>query len=709
MVALVHSGSTAFCSPLIAEKVLVKSHKVRIKDSIATKLLTVVFSIYFLVTLTVTAIHMTAEYYNTEAGVKSDLLTFQKTFEQGIATEVWNVDEDALHSILRGIVQVPIIVGVQIKDGDGEDAGAAGVVVTEDQQVIKIDSQGNRTSISEEDLFSELIPHDFDIIYHTEDNEAYTVGHGTLYSSSDVVLNKVQYGFIFILVNSVIKTLALWFIFLYVGRRLLGNPLGQLALAAESLDLETAEHVKIQTGATGKTELKMLEYAFNHMTQKLATSRRALQDSFRQLEEAKHRLELLLEATREMAKVGVVQFSVFEKALDAIVQFIPLTPTTVVKMYYREKIQNTYGYAYFEIPVVRDSRGVPIIQMHVLGVKHSFHRENPLNSRLDKIARETQMFEDTLSIFCWDGDILLGLVDIENIQNEHFTVENKEFIDTLCQSLTISLKNIEANSEVAEKIRMDREMKVAAAVQTALLPKSLPQVPKLELSSFYQSASETGGDWYGFMTQFKNQLYILIGDVTGHGTPAALVTAAASATSRIIEEMYFLSYTINQELPSPADCLHYFNTAVYEAGHPDFLMTFFLARIDLQTGKMTFSNAGHNFPILIRQDDKIRRLLNGNIRLGDNLDWEFTESTLYLKKGDMICFYTDGLIENTNAKGQEWGIRNLTRFLRTNTHHTANEIVAGLTDEAYRFYGGHTINDDITIVTCKIVESFGEG
>ena len=88
---------------------------VSIKDSIATRLLTSVFSIYFLVALSVTVVHMVAEYYNTRDYIVNDLVLFQKTFEQGLAAEVWNLDEDSLRLIVQGIINIPSIVGVLSK------------------------------------------------------------------------------------------------------------------------------------------------------------------------------------------------------------------------------------------------------------------------------------------------------------------------------------------------------------------------------------------------------------------------------------------------------------------------------------------------------------------------------------------------------------------------------------------------------------------
>jgi len=263
-----------------------------------------------------------------------------------------------------------------------------------------------------------------------------------------------------------------------------------------------------------------------------------------------------------------------------------------------------------------------------------------------------------------------------------------------------------AESIMREKVRMEGELKTAAAVQRALFPKELPNIPKLELASFFQSASETGGDWYGFMTQFKNQLYIMIGDVTGHGTPAALVTATASATCRILEAMYYLSYVIDKKPPAPSNILKYLNTAVFESGAPDYLMTFFVARIDLSTGLITYSNAAHNFPIVLNSDGEMQHLLNANSRLGYSKDSEFTENTYQIQTGDTVFFYTDGLIENESPENEMWGERTLIRCLQKNYKLSTQKLIDTVVQKAYKFYNDRPLDDDITIVTCKISQSF---
>ncbi|MBF0286274.1 MAG: SpoIIE family protein phosphatase [SAR324 cluster bacterium] len=261
-----------------------------------------------------------------------------------------------------------------------------------------------------------------------------------------------------------------------------------------------------------------------------------------------------------------------------------------------------------------------------------------------------------------------------------------------------------------EKIRIELELKTAAAMQQALFPKILPQLPNLKISSFFKPASEVGGDWYGFMTYIKDYLYVLIGDVTGHGIPAALVAATASATCTLSEYIHSdpSSRNFDRRFMAPSALLDSLNKNVYRTGSPNFLMTFFVGCLDLKTGLMRFCNAAHNFPIVIRPDRTVKSLLNANLRLGEKENAEFTEGSIQLEKGDLVFFYTDGLIENENSKGEMWGESRLKRYLKKHRDLSADDLVDHLVTEVYDFFGGQPLSDDMTMIACQISDHFGE-
>ncbi|MGK5093097.1 PP2C family protein-serine/threonine phosphatase [Deltaproteobacteria bacterium TL4] len=278
------------------------------------------------------------------------------------------------------------------------------------------------------------------------------------------------------------------------------------------------------------------------------------------------------------------------------------------------------------------------------------------------------------------------------IGSEEFFDFDVEFVQGIADKIRTLISNL---SQIQREIRMAEELKTAAAVQQSLFPKSLPDFEHLKFSSYFKSASETGGDWYGFM-QIQNTLYVLIGDVTGHGTPAALVTAAASATCAMVQKMYLLE----QKIIAPSEVLSHLNHIVKEAGSSTYLMTFFVGAIELTTGKVAFSNAGHNFPYLLR-NAQISYLLNSNMRLGDRENLEFTESSMQLEDNDLLFFYTDGLIECENREGEMMGEKRLKRWLCEFHKMNVPSLVGKVVEQSLAFYNNQPAADDITIVALR--------
>ncbi len=262
------------------------------------------------------------------------------------------------------------------------------------------------------------------------------------------------------------------------------------------------------------------------------------------------------------------------------------------------------------------------------------------------------------------------------------------------------IKKAEAELLLAKE--RESELKTAAAVQQTLFPKTVPQLSPVEIACFFQSATETGGDWYGFMTKFERKLYLLIGDVTGHGSPAALITATASATCRTLETMY----KEHDEIPSPSEILRHLNQAILEAGSSDYMMTFFVGQLDLDTGQLVFSSAGHTFPILIKPDGETRHLLNHNFPLGLSQIAQFTEEMIELKADDLLFFYTDGLVENPNSEGDMWGERRLEHYLKIHRGLPVQRLIWQLQAELQKFIAPCPQEDDVTMVLLRVSKPF---
>jgi sigma-B regulation protein RsbU (phosphoserine phosphatase) len=212
----------------------------------------------------------------------------------------------------------------------------------------------------------------------------------------------------------------------------------------------------------------------------------------------------------------------------------------------------------------------------------------------------------------------------------------------------------------AEKSRMESELLTAKTVQATLFPNPKFSSNAISIEGYYEPASECGGDWW-YYTRIGSITYLLIGDATGHGVPAALVTSAARSAARIFEELPEQSIDYLMSL---------LNKAINGTSGGQVNMTFFLASFDETTGTLQYSNASHDPPFLIRskaseklQKSDIIPLMNApGKRLGESPDSVYSVAQERLNPGDRLVFYTDGVTELRNPSGELWGER---RFIRT--------------------------------------------
>jgi phosphoserine phosphatase RsbU/P len=257
--------------------------------------------------------------------------------------------------------------------------------------------------------------------------------------------------------------------------------------------------------------------------------------------------------------------------------------------------------------------------------------------------------------------------------------------------------------ETADKARMESELKTAQTVQETLFPSPNVQIGTLKVSGFYEPASECGGDWWHYC-QINDKVFLWIGDATGHGAPAALITSAAKSAATIIER---LNVDVSQ-------AMSLLNRAIYDVSKGKIMMTFFLGCYDQKTHKFSYSNASHEAPFLIRrsaQAPKKKDLIPLNEvndpRLGQGRETQYQQTELQLEKGDRILFYTDGIPDIQNPEMQSWGEREFIKaILASNAQYAPVEkVVQNLVHRFSEFRQGTQLKDDITFFMCQYVEN----
>lgn len=259
--------------------------------------------------------------------------------------------------------------------------------------------------------------------------------------------------------------------------------------------------------------------------------------------------------------------------------------------------------------------------------------------------------------------------------------------------------------DTKEKATLEKELEVARVIQESLLPPTrLIDKGFFQFQGYFKSASICGGDWWSFADLIDGKLLVLIGDVTGHGVSSAMITAAAKSccdTLRHVTEGELTCTFLLEEL----------NKTIYEAANRKFVMTFFATIIDPKVRTITFSNAGHNFPLLFRAQARegepaIVPLVTRGNRLGDVMESHFLERVVPFEPGDVLVWYTDGLTEGVGKNGEEFGEKRFRRSVLATLDKGPDTILERILRDAEHHFADFTHpEDDITLVVGKFTES----
>jgi serine phosphatase RsbU (regulator of sigma subunit) len=254
--------------------------------------------------------------------------------------------------------------------------------------------------------------------------------------------------------------------------------------------------------------------------------------------------------------------------------------------------------------------------------------------------------------------------------------------------------------QTAEKARIEQELEVAKTIQDTLVPTSDPvDHGSLTFAGYYQPAAQTGGDWWTWSDLVGGKVLLVVGDVTGHGVPSAMITAAAKAACDVAKYVYRDDVTVS-------GLLEIMNHAIYESAQRKFVMTCFASIFDPHQRTITYANAGHNFPYLYRTGADGRGefgslMIRGN-RLGDDRNSRYEAKTTELMPGDVVVWYTDGIVECENHTGDEYGEKRFRASVRRAAALSAGEMRDSIVGDATAFFGQTPRKDDITMIVGRI-------
>ena len=294
-------------------------------------------------------------------------------------------------------------------------------------------------------------------------------------------------------------------------------------------------------------------------------------------------------------------------------------------------------------------------------------------------------------------DRLIGVMDLESIVPHAFTAEHERMLVTLGSYVAIALENARLYKEAREsEQRLRNELDTAREIQRQLLPTGAREIPGLDLAAAYVPARELGGDFYDFLPYGKGRLAFALGDVSGKGTAAALYASLAIGTVREI---------VVDHNGAPAEMLALLNQRLLGARLDSRFIAMLFAVYDAPTRRLTLSNAGGPYPLLVR-DGVVQPIRLEGVPLGLLPGTDYDEMTIDLQPGDVALFASDGILESENADKEEFGPERLADVLAGLSPEDSAGTIAEHILRATDLHGGvgNPPHDDRTLLVLRVTD-----
>ena len=386
----------------------------------------------------------------------------------------------------------------------------------------------------------------------------------------------------------------------------------------------------------------------------------------------------------------------FEKVLDLLFEAVPAERGAIMLLE-GEPPEPT-------IKASRSRQGGPIATLSRSIVRRVLEKKEALliSSVMDDASFSTQDsilatgIRSAMSAPLWytatgsEEDAVIGLVYVDSLMASHsFNEEDVRILTALANVAAAKIENSRLLEESIEKRRLEEEMQVAAEIQRALLPASAPPLAGYGVVGSNRPCRTVGGDYFDFAVD-HGRLNFALGDVSGKGTGAALLMTVLRASVR--------GHWADGE---PAEAVTRINRTVCQNVTPGKYITFFMGRLEPDSGRVSYVNAGHNPPIVVRADGTLDSLTTGGVVLGLFEEGAYEQATTRLDHGDVLVVFSDGVTEAWNHDDEEFGDARLAELVRQGRDLDAPALEAGILRELDRFSQGTKATDDRTLIVIK--------
>lgn len=318
---------------------------------------------------------------------------------------------------------------------------------------------------------------------------------------------------------------------------------------------------------------------------------------------------------------------------------------------------------------------------------NEFKQEEKITLREDSILK----IRSLLSVPMIIKGKMIGILSLFNkTSSDGFTESDQRLLSIIAAQSANVIENSRLFAEENKLIQIQKEIQVATGIQKNLLPLEMPDIKGYDIYAVNIPAQEVGGDYYDFIKISESKTAIALGDVSGKGLPAAMLMANLQATLR--GQLLFCN-CLN-------DCIKRANNLLYKSTDGSKFVTLFLGILDTETNSLIYTNAGHNVPILLRKDKKIK-LDKGGMILGCMENIEFEEEEITFEKDSTLVIYSDGITEAINEAEEEFGEERLEKTFMENRNESSQNIIKNILNELKLHVGNNPQSDDITIMVIK--------
>ena len=252
-----------------------------------------------------------------------------------------------------------------------------------------------------------------------------------------------------------------------------------------------------------------------------------------------------------------------------------------------------------------------------------------------------------------------------------------------------------AELAMKERDELAAEIQLGAEVQQSILPRSIPSIAGLEIAARMQPAKVIAGDYYGFIELNERETAIIVADVSGKGVAAGLLMPSIEVALRMEA----------RKTPDTSDLLHTFNNVVHQVTEGRRFISLFYGKLCHHSQTLKYTNAGHNPPLLIRATEDPIQLTEGGPVLGVLPNSEYKSNSVSLRKGDVLVFFTDGVVEAENPEGKEYSASRLATLVRSKLDLDPNHLIDEIFASVAEFRGVAAQFDDMTVAVIRVTSA----